>query len=107
MSLVSEEVTVPAPANVVAMPRDPVTLPVGITTEAEDLVPAKFISSADYFSIKSEIRSLRKILRSTDDLTKDGLLRHEQLDLLYKRASQDFNGFENNVMKIDHALFEE
>ncbi len=107
MSFSSEEEIVRAPANAVAMPKDTLTLPVGITVESEDLIPAKFISSADYFNIKLEIKALRKSLRSNDDITKDGVLRHEQLDVLYKKISQDFNNFENSIMKIDHALFEE
>jgi hypothetical protein len=107
MKMVSQEPAVAPPANAVAMPKDPVSLPVGITVEAEDLVPAKFVSSNDYFIIKNDIKAARKTLRQGDEQLKDSVLRHEQLDLQYRRVASDMNGIQEQLMHIDHALFEE
>ena len=106
--LQSEESVVPSPANAVAMPKgEIVTLPVGIKVDAEDLVPAKFISSHEYFGMKSDIKAMRRSLRVSDDQLKDGVLRHEQLDLQYRRVALDMNAIQDQLMKIDRALFEE
>lgn len=106
--LQSEESMVPEPANAVAMPKgETVMLPVGIQVDAEDLVPAKFVSSHEYFSMKSDIKAMRRSLRVSDDQLKDGVLRHEQLDVQYKRVALDMNTIQDQLMKIDRALFEE
>lgn len=106
--LQSEESMVPMPANAVAMPKgETVTLPVGIQVDAEDLVPAKFVSSHEYFGMKSDIKAMRRSLRVSDDQLKDGVLRHEQLDQQYRRVALDMNNIQDQLMKIDRALFEE
>lgn len=106
-NLFSDEEIIHTPSNAVAMPSDSITLPVAIDVNSEDLIPTKFISSHEYFNIKLELASIRKSLRSNDDITKDGISRHEQLDVLYKKVTQDLNTFEASIMKIDNALFEE
>lgn len=108
MRLESEEPVFPTPVNAVAMPKgEQITLPVGITIETQALLPSKFVSSDDYFIMKNDMRAMRKTLRASDDQLKDGVLRHEQLDAQYRRVALDMNNIQDQLMKIDSALFEE
>ncbi len=102
-----DESVVAIPANAIAMPKDTLKLPVGINMDPAEVVAAKFVSSDEYFVIKAELKAMRKTLRTNDDVLKDGILQHEQLDVLYKKVVADLNAFELNIMKIDNALFEE
>lgn len=82
-------------------------LPPKETVIVEEPQPAKFLSSNSYFDIVAEIRATRKTLRQNDDLLKDATLRHEQLDAQHKRVAQDANAVQEQLMRVERALFEE
>lgn len=107
MRFESFESVVAAPANAMAMPKDMVDLPVGIKVDVDDIVPAKFISSQAYFGMKAEIKSIRRLVRSSDESIKEASLHHEQLDQQHHRLTIDINNIQDQLMKIDAALFEE
>jgi hypothetical protein len=97
---------VPPPANAVAIPEGDIMLPTGELLEVARIEPAKFISSSSYFMILAEDRAVRKRLRVADEAIKDTTLRHEQLDLQYKRVAADINQVQEHLIRIEHALFE-
>lgn len=107
MQIVTEVPIVEAPANAVAIPPEDIRLPTGEDLEIGRMQPAKFISAGTYFTLIADIRAVRKSLRQNDDVIKEATLRHEQLDLQYKRVAADINAVQESFMKIDAALFEE
>jgi hypothetical protein len=102
----TEEPLLPPPVNAVAVPEEEVKLPTGEATQFTKLEPAKFISSNSYFMILAENKAIRRSIRISDDIIKDAMLRHEQLDLQHKRVAADINAVQELFIKIDGALFE-
>jgi hypothetical protein len=78
-----------------------------IQKPAEPEAVTKFISSDTYLDVIAELRDIRKTLRQGDDVVKDAVLRHEQLDAQYKRAATEINAVQEQLIVIDTALFEE
>jgi len=103
----TQEPLMPAPANAIARPREEMMLPTGELLEMDEIVPAKFLSSANYSMILTETKAIRKGLRQNDEAMKDATLRHEQLDAVHKRVAIDANGVQEALMRIDSVLFEE
>jgi hypothetical protein len=106
MEIKTEEPLLPPPVNAVAVPEEEIKLPTGEETTLTRLEPAKFLSSTSYFMILAENKAIRRAIRQSDDIIKDAMLRHEQLDLQHKRVAADMNAVQELFIKIDGALFE-
>ena len=107
MKITTEVPLADAPANAIARPREEMFLSTGEHLYTDQVEPAKFISSSTYFTIIAEIKAVRRTLRQNDEVIKDAALRHEQLDQQHKRVAQESNAVQEQLMRIDRALFEE
>ena len=99
--------TIASSANVIARPKEGDMLPVGEMANLEELEPSRFISSRSYFTMFDDYKGIRRSLREGDEMLKEALLRHEQLDQQHKRVALDMNTVQENLIKIDEALFED
>jgi hypothetical protein len=93
----------PKPQPLPEVPQQPV-LPM---QKKPTLVPTKFLSSEIYATILGDSRGIRRSLRQSDEGLKDTVSRHDQLDQLLKRAANDINLIQENLIRIDTELFEE
>jgi hypothetical protein len=103
----AQRYSVAAPANAIALPPDDILLPTGEEVEIAHLEPAKFLSSASYLMVIAESKQIRRSLRQSDDVVKEALGCHEQLEQHYKRVASDMNAVQEQFIRIDSALFDD
>jgi hypothetical protein len=103
------EVPAGEPANAAALPSGELSgdlpsadAPVDVAPE-----PAKFVTANSYLMILGENKAIRRLLRQSDDVIKESLLCHEQLEQQFKRVASDVNSVQEQFIKIDSALFED